>query len=145
MKTKHTLFLFIILVTVSTIGSAQDRKVEKIEFNTLTRGYMENVMITADSVIFTKGGNSKEKQKKNGRLTTKKEWKCLLKKIQSIDLSNISELESPTMKRAFDGAKHSKIVIYNNGKSYQHLFDDENPHQILSGLMICIVDIKDRE
>ena len=67
--------------------------------------------------------------------------KSLLKDIKTITLSEIPSLASPSMKRAYDGARHSKLSIYSEDKSYEHLFDDESPHALLAPLLQCIITL----
>jgi hypothetical protein len=67
------------------------------------------------------------------------EWEELIKGIARISLAEIPELQSPTSRRSFDGARHSTIEIYTReGKSYTHSFDDENPNEKLEPLMEII-------
>jgi hypothetical protein len=64
------------------------------------------------------------------------EWDELLKAASQLKLTEVSTLPSPTNRRAFDGARHSTLVIStNDGQSYTHSFDDENPHEHLRNLM----------
>lgn len=109
----------------------------KIEFSSVTRGHQEFVVITPDSIKVT--GN---KQKAMARALEKKEWTAIINAIDKLELSSVSALKSPTMKRAYDGARHSTITLTTQSQSYAHTFDDENPHEKLKPLLKIIVDKK---
>jgi hypothetical protein len=109
--------------------------VTKIEYTTLTRGYQKQIFITPDSLIRIIEG-----REENNKIVKRKlaagEWEEITKAISKTPVSEIAQLKSPTSRRAFDGARHSTIVIFaNDGNSYTHSFDDENPHEKLAGLM----------
>jgi hypothetical protein len=117
-------------------------KVVRIEFNSLTRGFQETVVITADSAV-------RAVNPRNGlpftkaKAIKKRDWECLQKTINKISLSEISRLESPTMKRAYDGALHSTITITTkSGEQFTHSFDDDDPHEKLKPLMREILQWK---
>lgn len=109
----------------------------KVEFSSITRGQQEFVVITPDSIKMTSS-----KQKAVARALEKKEWLAIIYTINKLELSSVSTLKSPTMKRAYDGARHSTITITTQSQSYAHAFDDENPHEKLKPLLKIIVDKK---
>lgn len=119
--------------------SQNQEHIMRIEFSSLTRGYQEHITFTSDSMKYSRVQAGHPKVAK-ARALKKSEWEDLLKVVQKIDLKEMSELKSPTMKRSFDGAKHSTIsVITDSNQTFSHLFDDENPHEKLKGLMSAIV------
>jgi hypothetical protein len=63
--------------------------------------------------------------------------------VNAVPRAQFEGLPSPTNKRAFDGAKHSSIIItLANRETYQHTFDDENPNEKLVPLMKCISNLR---
>ncbi|MEP2023743.1 MAG: hypothetical protein ABJH98_08180 [Reichenbachiella sp.] len=132
------IYLLSLMILLSFSAQAQSTDVESIEFKSLSRVYFEHVTITADSLIFRLKENHKNEEVINKRAISKKEWKSILKDINSLSLESIPNLESPTMKRSFDGARHSSLKIITTDTSYEHLFDDENPHKMLIPLLECI-------
>lgn len=140
-----SIFFFSILTTncqnKPAVKNHDDLIITKIEFSTGTRGYQKNVFISADSVIeVTEGRESKQPVKKK---IEQNEWTGLIGIASELSLSEIEKLPSPTSRRAFDGAKHSSIVITTkDGKSYTHAFDDEQPHKKLQPLMKAISKLK---
>ena len=64
-----------------------------------------------------------------------KTWKQLLQNMEHLNLHGIPKLKSPSMKRAYDGARHSEIIITTfDNQRYIHMFDDENPNMLLKPL-----------
>ncbi len=129
-----------ILFTVS-VQSQDYKNIIKIEFNTLSKsGISEESLFTKDSIIY----RSIDRRSQNvkyyvAKKIKKKDYKKLIKSLNNVTLKEIPSLKSPTMKRAFDGANHSEIVITTKDHiSYKHRFDDENPHECLISLMNLI-------
>jgi len=113
-------------------------EIVRIEFSSVSRGYQELVSITADSIKISKSQFGHPAVSKT-QVFTNEEWTDVLKSLQNVALKEVNALESPTMKRAYDGARHSTITITtNSSQSYSHTFDDENPHQKLTPLMRII-------
>lgn len=135
--------LFIISIYAAAL--AQNDPIIKVEFQSLSRGYFEKVTITQDSLTIRKSENRGSAERVIPRSLSKKEWKSLLKDLSLVNLSEMPTLKSPTVKRTYDGARHSSIVIYTANNQYEHLFDDENPHLELQALMNCIIHIRDRK
>ena len=126
--------LLILLASCSTIAQ-NSSDIIRIEFTSLTRGYQETIIITNDSIKVSKA-QAREAKIDNARVLKKEEWTDLMKALQKVTLSEISELKSPTMKRAYDGARHSTITITTKtNQVYTHTFDNEEPHQMLMPLM----------
>lgn len=112
--------------------------VNMIEFSTLSRsGHYEHIIITQDSIFI----NITERRLNNvdtsySRKLKSNEWQAIIQSLENISLPEIPDMKSPTMKRAYDGARHSEIIISEkNSNSFNHLFDDENPHEKLNPLM----------
>lgn len=132
-------FVIIYLILLGCASRAQNNNlISRIEYSSLSRGgYHEQIMITPDSIRITKKEDrTEEGEKAYTRKLNAQEWTLLQQSLSHISMAEISELKSPTMKRSFDGARHSSIVVTaSNGTSAQHAFDDENPHQKLTMLM----------
>jgi hypothetical protein len=143
-----SVFFFSILTTncqnKPAVKDNHDSIITKIEFSTGTRGYQKNVFISADSIIeITEDRENKRPVKKK---IEQNEWRGLIDIASELSLNELEQLPSPTSKRAFDGAKHSSIIITTkDGKSYAHAFDDEQPHKKLQPLMNAIRKLKTPE
>lgn len=133
-------YLIVFLILLSTNVQAQRDQIIKIEFQSLSRAYSEMISITPDSIKDKKIRNRGKETITNSAIPMKK-WNALIRVLDKIELKQIPELSSPTMKRAYDGARHSSLKIFTSTKSYEHLFDDENPNAKLLPLMRCINSI----
>jgi hypothetical protein len=126
--------LLILLASCSSVAQ-NSSDIVRIEFTSLTRGYHETVIITNNSLKISKSQVSEPKIDK-ARMLKKEEWADIVKALQKVTLAEVSELKSPTMKRAYDGARHSTITITTKtNQVYAHTFDDQEPHQMLMPLM----------
>lgn len=143
---KKVIIAFVLLVSTFAAKAQQHNKLTKVEFTTLSRGYRQYVTIAHDSVsVHTESFQSEGKTPDYKRKLTKKECVSLAKLLDKIALAEVPELKSPTMKRAFDGALHSSIILStNDAQSWTHTFDDENPHDKLKPLMKVIKAIKEK-
>src|SRR5688572_2205450 len=104
---KITLILFIASFTMAGMAArCQDGEVvTRITFTSLTRGYQHEVFFTADSLTAIENNRGEEKIKE--RKLQPFEWQNLVTATAGLNLEDISELPSPSSKRAFDGARHS--------------------------------------
>lgn len=138
--------IYLILLGCASRGQ-NNTAISRVEYSSLSRsGYHEQIMITSDSVrVKRKMDRTETDEKTYTRRLHAQEWVLLLQSIGNVSMAEISEIKSPTMKRSFDGARHSSIIITgNNGISTQHAFDDESPHQQLALLMKYIRTIADK-
>jgi hypothetical protein len=118
---------------MGTVASAQ---IVRIEFNSLTRGFQKNVIVTPDSVVESVDGRQQSQNKLRKRKNDTAGWQALLKSLTEVDLQKISKLEPPSRRSAFDGARQSTLkIVDSHGNSYSHTFDDENPNDALKPLM----------
>jgi hypothetical protein len=132
---KLSLLLMVLIIGCASVAQ-QTSDVVKIEFTSLTRGYQETLVITRDSITYTKSGRGEAAIDQAGKLKNEEEWTALMNSLQKVTLSEIPGLKSPTEKRAYDGARHSTITITTkSNQAYSHTFDDEEPHQKLMALM----------
>jgi hypothetical protein len=140
MKSIAYLLVFCSLSTVATCQSPHT--VSRIEFSTLTRGFQKQLFLKPDSLIEIVDGRQ-EANKVVKRSLNQADWERLVKSLDGIRLEEIPSLQSPTTRRAFDGARHSTIKItIQDGKEFEHTFDDENPHPKLKDLMEAILKVQ---
>ena len=129
-----------ILIFLTDLAScAQNKKeITAIEFTSLSRAYYEQVLITPDSLCNgtrEAGGEIKT----TCRPTTTAEWNELLNSLNGVSISEMGKLKSPSMKRAYDGALHSSLrLTTKDNQSWNHSFDDDDPHEQLRPLLIAI-------
>lgn len=121
--------------------NAQNDTLSSIEFNSMTRGYQENVLLTIDSFSY-------RRMERNDSLVfssamTKKMWNKLINALPSQKFVEINELPAPTQKRNYDGARHSTLTLNASSDTYSHSFDDENPNEKLQALMKQIICLRD--
>jgi hypothetical protein len=129
------LILFFIGVALRLSAQGTD-EIKKIEFITLTRGAHEKVLITKDCVSIVRQTRTDEKEVDFKMKIKEADWQGLLNSIPTISPAEISSYQSPTNRRAFDGAWHSSITITTRDeKSYGHSFDNEEPNEKLQALM----------
>ena len=132
------ILIIICLLAFGNLAQCQSGKsISQIELSKTTRGHQEFIRITPDSVnVYVESHHSTEKPvTKYGRKIEPAEWTELVKITQQLKLEDIPKLPSPTMKRAVDAAMHSTIIIQtSDGKSYEHGYDDEDPHKDLKPL-----------
>jgi hypothetical protein len=133
--------VLIVLLFCFLAGFGQSDNVERISFTSSTRGYEKQVFISKDSVVILLDGRAGNKTIK--RKLSDSEWDDLQKCVRQLNLSEIPTLQSPTSRRAFDGARHSTLTLRINGKEYSHTFDDEDPNAKLADLMKVITKIAD--
>jgi hypothetical protein len=134
------------LITLAVIGTgltsaySQSTGITRVEFNSGTRTYREQVIITKDSVIAIEEDFRKDKTPKIKRRVTKsQEWNNVVDAAKGINISGIENLKSPTNKRDYDGASQGSLIITtSDNKSFNHAFDDEEPHESLQPLMKSI-------
>lgn len=135
--------MFLVGLLGCAVYSQKTSQVVRIEFTSLTRGgIIKQIIVTKDSVIKSKSEGRGTELQTIKRAISKKDWQRLLKSFKDVTLSQVPELESPTMKRAYDGAKHSTISITTNDATVTHSFDDEEPHKKLQQLMLQINKLK---
>jgi hypothetical protein len=123
-------------LTACAVYSQKNNDVIKIEFSSLSRGYNKQISITKDSLIESSNVNRSAEKQTVKRKVSAKEWEKLIQSFGTIAIKEIANLQSPTMKRTFDGARHSTITVTTStGEPVTHSFDDEQPHTKLQKLM----------
>ncbi|MFZ6011753.1 MAG: hypothetical protein ACOYXT_15530 [Bacteroidota bacterium] len=144
--TRHFIFLAILLpvgITTQCQSTRQQQSADiaQIEFNTLTRGFNKNIRFTPDSIVAAVSGREGDSSDK--RAIEKNQWQSLISTLKTLPLTDIPGLKSPSMKRAYDGARHSTISVkLKNGETFIHSFDDEQPAPELQNLMEAIIKLE---
>jgi hypothetical protein len=140
-----TLKIFLPLMLLTLVVCAQTIKdVRQIEFSTSTRGSYKQIIFTPKEMIISEENraSSKGEERQNKKLKSA-EWKNLCNTLKQVSISGIPELNSPTMKRSFDGARTSTITISTkDGKTWSHSFDNEEPNEQLQKLMNAITSLE---
>ena len=135
------LFHFVFLTSFSCEQMQLEDEIELIGYSSLgMSGAAENIQITRDSIVLTyEMRRSGEPPQVFSRKINRGEWNALIQSLASLDWNEIASLESPTNKRAYDGAFHSQLMIRTSQQEYSsQFFDDENPHEKLLPLMKAV-------
>jgi len=143
---KHLILIFILITCIFYACKSQHAAITRVDFAKSSRGFREELTITKDSILIVidNARTPDSLQRFSGKLDEKK-WVQLNSSLQSVSLPEIPSFESPTMKRAHDGALHGTLIITTiEGKTYSHSFDDENPHAKLQPLMKCVQELREK-
>ena len=134
---KYILLFLLINSGCSGVRAQKTSKITRLEFNSGTRSFREQIILTPDSIVVIKEDFRIDlKPQVKRKSMTSKDWQVLTSKVKDVDLSEIEELKSPSDKRTYDAAAHGSLIITTeNKKSYTHGFDDEEPHVTLKPLM----------
>jgi hypothetical protein len=138
-------FSFMILILACSYrASSQESEISRIEFNSGSRTFREQIIVTPDSLLMiTEDFRIDLKPSVKTRAVHRKEWDALITSLKDVRLTEIETLQSPTMKRTYDAAAHGSLIITgSNGQSYTHGFDDEDPHRKFRPLMEQIRKIR---
>jgi hypothetical protein len=144
---KRASVVALMLGLLPLMAYAQDYKISQIVFTTSTRGFSKQIVIGSGQIKVTEENSRSGKNPQNQSLDLpKKAWKELCKKLENVSLTEISRMESPTMKRASDAARTSTLTVKTkNGKIVSHDFDNENPNAKLQPLMEEILKLAKTE
>lgn len=143
MKILPYIFLPIVIFAGCTGYSQKASEVVRIEFTSLSRGgYMNRIEITKDSLVHAiTEGRGADPQTKRKRINSK-DWELLIQSLNHVPLEELPNLPSPTMKRAYDGARHSTLSFTTSKEVVlSHSFDDEEPNEKLQQLMKVINEL----
>jgi hypothetical protein len=133
---------FALLTLICTSCMAQN-EISRIEYESGTRTFREQIIITADSIItiqedFRKRPEPVVVRKK----TSANAWRKVTAALQ-VKPEELEGLKAPSDKRTYDAASHSSIKItVGNSKSYSHGFDDDDPNDKLKPFLKTILDLK---
>lgn len=132
----------LLLLVFGCVATAQvSSEVQRIEFESVSRGYLKRISISTDSLIITEDSRNVDTVMRKG--VDSKGWNDLLVTMSDVTLEEVQDLPSPGNKRTYDAARHSTIRIVTADKTYMHNFDNENPHHELEGLMKEIIRLSD--
>jgi hypothetical protein len=118
----------------------KQQKIEKIELTERTRGTNRSVVYTPNLIAATLNGDSTQ--------TTMPiaEWENISKQVEALDLSKISDLQSPTTGRYTDRALAATIIITSNGVTYTSAsFDSGIPPKELEALYDTLQKPKEKQ
>ncbi|WP_126651452.1 hypothetical protein [Chryseobacterium aureum] len=120
--------------STSITNAVQKQKIEKIQLTERTRGFSK-------SLLFTSSGKTINTNEEVVNATmSPSEWSTVTKLAETIDLSKISGLQSPTNGRNSDRALASTIIITSNGTEYTSAtFDSGFPPKELQALYNVII------
>lgn len=130
-----TTSLVILLLTVTAGAQSLDNWSAIIFQSQARSGDYHEIRITQDSVHYQSGNRRSGKLEESHACLKRKEKKHLKQILTPLNKLDFSNLESPTNKRAFDGAKHSQIIIITTENQLDHYFDDDLPNEKLSLLL----------
>lgn len=132
------------LVGLSDSCSQSLGDVTSVSFTKQTRGVLDEVVISPDSVEgFVENHRVPENSQRYATGIDEEQWTRLLMTLKDVSLEDIDGLQSPTMNRAHDGAIHSTIEItFKDGHTVSHSFDDEKPHPDLQPLLDAILEFR---
>ncbi|MGH1517794.1 hypothetical protein [Chryseobacterium sp. JK1] len=117
----------------------QQQKIEKIELTEQTRGFRRSIVLTPASKTI----NTNEEVVSSKIASS--EWAKISKLVETIDLKQISRLQSPTTGRNSDRALASSIIITSEGTEYtSSSFDSGKPPKELEALYNAI-EIKEEK
>jgi hypothetical protein len=139
--------VLVCILSLMAGGKANSQSLEEITsitFTKQTRGYLDEVVISRDSVQgYIENHREPENSKDYSNAIDNHDWAKLMIALKDVPLQDIDGLQSPTMNRAHDGALHSTIVIaFEDGHTITHSFDDENPHPDLQPLLDAILEFR---
>jgi hypothetical protein len=131
----------VLLLAAAETYSQSAENISSITFTKQTRGLLDEVIISRDSVQgFVDNHRVPEDSHQYASGIDQDDWSRLMMSLNNVSLKNIDGLQSPTINRAHDGATQSSIVItFEDGTSISHTFDDENPHPDLQPLLDVIL------
>lgn len=120
--------------TTNITNPVQKQKIEQIKLTERTRGFSKIIVFTPSSKTIN---NNEEIV--NAKMSPS-EWNTVSKLAETIDLSRISGLQSPTTGRYSDQALASTIIISSNGTEYTSAtFDSGFPPKELEALYSTII------
>lgn len=118
----------------------KQQKIEKVQISEKTRGYSQNSVFTATFIKTTSNEDSTQVA------MPPSEWEKISKQAEALDLSKISNLQSPTTGRYSDQALSATIIITSNGITYTSAsFDSGIPPKELEALYNTIQKPKNKQ
>jgi len=143
MKVTKIFVPFLMVILIWGAYGQSIKEIKQVEYSSSTRGSYKQLIFTPKEMIRSEEDRrSSNDEKRSTQKLKSGEWKALCETLKTVELNRIPELKSPTMKRAYDGARTSTITItLKNGTALSHSFDNEDPHEQLSALMKVIIQL----
>ena len=117
---------------------AHMQNVEKIEYSAISRGTSERVILQQGRYRYFLND-----QKVVLHVLTKEQKQVLAQVLTEVDVAAIKDLDAPSKRHQFDGAKVTSIAITSKGKIHRSVtFDDDNPPQALAGLIDFLLGMR---
>ncbi|THV56956.1 hypothetical protein [Chryseobacterium candidae] len=118
----------------------KQQKIEKIELTERTRGTNRSVVYTPNLITARLNGDSTQ------TAMSLSEWENISRQAETLDLSKISNLQSPTTGRYTDRALAATIIITSNGITYTSAtFDSGIPPKELEALYNTLQNPKEKQ
>lgn len=137
---KIALLLLLAVFVATGCGSVlkQDKDIV-IEYQAMTRGSNQEVVLTHDMVQVRTIAGSKEAY--TATISTQ-QWNDVVKDLKKIDLNTIGELKAPTNKRFYDGALIATLTVKTKDSTYRSSsFDHGEPPAEIASLVNRIVTL----
>jgi hypothetical protein len=134
----------LMLLLLSSGSCAAQNEISRIEFNSGSRTFRQQVIITPDSLVrIEENFRTNTKPVIEKRKITSSEWQSLISSLNGIKPQDIVDLKSPGDKRTYDAASHGSLILTTGaGESFSHGFDDTTPHQSLQTLMTRLLSLQ---
>ena len=142
---KNLVLICILSVMVSGKACSQSlENITTITFTKQTRGFLDEVVLSRDSVQgYIENHREPENARNYSNALENDDWAALMQALNGVPIDDIDGLQSPTRNRAHDGAMHSTITItFDDGRTITHSFDDESPHPDLQPLLDAILKFR---
>lgn len=135
--------IYFVCIFYSFISGAQSLKNwSEITFQSQARsGDFTEIHITQDSVHYRSGNLRSNDLNEVHECLKSNDKKQLTKTLKAFDQVDFKNLEAPSNKRAFDGARHSQLNVKTANNQIDHYFDDELPHEKLVPLLMVMLKL----
>ncbi|NOQ72757.1 MAG: hypothetical protein GQ574_12175 [Crocinitomix sp.] len=118
------------IIAAFLIISCKTTDVIQYEYKATTMLGSRILTVTQDSVISSFSGRTKATR--TARATTSEEWTELKASVANLKLETISDLESPTNRRATDASPYGSVKLTTKDSTYHSsAFDGYNAHKTL--------------
>ncbi|GAA4889741.1 hypothetical protein GCM10023311_12290 [Flaviramulus aquimarinus] len=137
-------FLFIILSLVFLDNSCSSSKINQdaivLEYSASSRSFYKKITVNRKAILTV----NKRDNSPISNTCSSNNWDTLIKKLESIDVQNIANLEAPSKDFLFDGAAMARLKIIYNGTTYEtQPFDHGKPHENIAALVKEMLSISE--
>lgn len=137
MKNLFTLLFAIMLTSTCSPQDTNYDDISEIRYETYSRGFAAQYVISEDSISVTNGTFEKTTQT---RAITKAEWQNLMATLNNLKIQNIETLEPPTEGRMVDAAAQANLSITQNNNVFEtKTFDHGNAPAPIEPLVKAIL------